>query len=157
MISELIIEEVKYYVENDNVTKIDVAHKFNRSVSSVKKDFAKFREYVLYNPGTPYEKLYLLEQKKSIINEHSGKIKGGESNNSGKKPLSVTKVLEIAKYIKQSNCTLQDASIKFEIPKSTIYENIEKIKNSDDAEIVNIYNSIQTIYSDNRNRNSRIK
>lgn len=148
--NNLIIEEVNYYIEND-VTKKDVASYFNRSLSSVKKDFSKFIKYVEENPDCEYYDLYLRVISKAKANEQLGKVKGGKSNNSGKKRLlTVKETLKIARYIVYNNLTLRDVEQELGISHSTIYDSIEQLKNSSDDEIKNIYYEVQANYASNK-------
>ena len=148
--NNLIIEEVNYYIEND-VTKKDVASYFNRSLSSVKKDFSKFIKYVEENPDCKYYDLYLRVISKARVNEQLGKVKGGKSNNSGKKRLlTIKETLKIARYIVYNNLTLRDAEQELGISRSTIYDSIEQLKNSSDDEIKDIYYEVQANYASNK-------
>ena len=150
---ELIIKEVKYYVGQPNATKQDVAELFNRSLSSVKKDFAKFRREVETNPESPYYKLYLAEKEKSSESEHAGKIKGGLDSKGGKsRVLTLKETVKVARYIVTSGCTLDKASDVFKIPKSTLYESIERLNEYFDDDIKKLYGMVRNIYDANKNR-----
>ena len=148
--NDAIIEEVKYYIEH-NVTKKDVAKAFGRSLSSIKKDFAKFKNYAVENPEWEYYDLYLSVISKANFNEQIGKINGGKKTNSGKKRiLSIKETLEVAKYIVQNAVTLRVAEEKLTIPRSTIYDSIEQLKKCDDEEIKSIYQSVKDNYISNK-------
>lgn len=148
--NDLVIKEIKYYVEN-NVTKSDVAKYFNRSLSSVKKDFAKFKKYVEENPECEYYELYLQVLAKAKSNEQLGKVRGGKSTNSGKKSLlTLNETLEVARYIVQNGITLREAEQELNISRSTIYDSIEKMKDSSDEVVKQIYNDIHMNYFSNK-------
>ena len=153
--NDQIIEEVTYYVSNLNITKKDVACHFKKSISSIKKDFAKFRQYVENclenNIQCDYIDLYYKEQQVSSLNEITGRKKGSLSTNSGRLKLyTTTQILEICKYIIKNQATLETASERFHIPSSTLYENIESLKTDENEDIRNIYIQIKNIYDANK-------
>ena len=148
--NSLVIEEVNYYIEND-VLKKDVANYFNRSLSSIKKDFSKFIKYVEENPDCGYYDLYLKVISKARTNEQLGKARGGKSCNSGKKRLlTIKETLEIARYIIGNGVTLRVAEQELNVSRSTIYDSIEQLKNSSDEGIKKIYYDVQKIYISNK-------
>ena len=143
------LDEVYYYISNDTVTKKDVAENFGRSLSSVNKDFQKFRQYVESNPGSEYDNWYSLMEHKAITMAQVGRIKGGMSTNSGR-PLIISddKIVEIAIELIKSSKTLRDMADSLNISKSTLYENllrVEKLNNS-------VYVRLRRLFLENSNR-----
>lgn len=133
---------VEYIVESYRkgrlVTVLDASHKFDCSVSSIRKYIAKLKksddekDIILYNS-------YL---EVSNINKLNGHILGGK-NGKRRSTLSDSLVTDLCDYIVESGCTLRQMEKGTGIPKSTLYENLSKLNDP----------RLQDVYDEHR-RNS---
>lgn len=119
-----ILEVAKYIIENKATIAMTANH-FDLSVSSVKKyinDQDKLRsiDFKIYN------------EVKNVQNELEkvGHYVGGK-NGIRESKYSEFEILEIAETMIAESLTLIEASKKFNIPKSTLYERIMSIKDDD--------------------------
>lgn len=107
------------------VTVVDASHKFDCSVSSIRKYIAKLKkssdesDKVLYNS-------YL---EVSNMNRLRGQILGGK-NGKRNSSLSDSLVSDLCEYVIQNDCTLRQLEKEVGIPKSTLYENLSKLNDS---------------------------
>lgn len=108
------------YVINNGATLKDAADYFEVSLSTVKKMMKKIKE------GLNEDSVIYLDLKEnSIKNELLGKQKGGQALNSGsKRSLSLEQISLLAMELIANNMTLDLASQKFSIPKSTLWDNL---------------------------------
>ena len=123
---DLIIKIANYII--DNMATIDeVSKKFNKSVSSIKKYInddsnLKSIDILLYNK--------VKKVQKEI--EMQGRLKGSYmSQNISKYKNLDEQIIIIAKDMIKNEMTLNDASITYKIPKSTLYERIMQIKDKE--------------------------
>lgn len=129
---------VESYREGRLVTVLDASHKFDCSVSSIRKYIAKLKksddekDIILYNS-------YL---EVSNINKLNGHILGGK-NGKRRSTLSDSLVTDLCDYIVESGCTLRQMEKGTGIPKSTLYENLSKLNDP----------RLQDVYDEHR-RNS---
>lgn len=129
---------VESYREGRLVTVLDASHKFDCSVSSIRKYIAKLKksddekDIILYNS-------YL---EVSNINKLNGHILGGK-NGKRRSTLSDSLVTDLCDYIIESGCTLRQMEKGTGIPKSTLYENLSKLNDP----------RLQDVYDEHR-RNS---
>ena len=135
-------EIVEYIIDSYNegrlVTALEACHKFDCSVSSLRKYIAKLKksddekDIILYNS-------YL---QVSNINRLNGRIFGGK-NGKRMSTLSHSVVSDLCEYIVENGCTLRQMEKETGIPKSTLYENLSKLNDP----------RLQDMYDDHR-RNS---
>jgi hypothetical protein len=130
---------VEYIVESYRkgrlVTVLDASHKFDCSVSSIRKYIAKLKksddekDIILYNS-------YL---EVSNINKLNGHILGGKNGKRSSK-LSDKVVYDLCEYIVDNDYTLRQMEKITSIPKSTLYERLDKLKDP----------RLQSVYDDHR-------
>ncbi len=134
-----ILEVAKYIIEN-KATIEDVSNHFNLSKSTIKKYINDKDKLISIN-----EDIYNMvkEIQKDII--HEGVRLGGKlSSRKGTFKNSDYEILEIIEDIISNSITLEEASIKYDIPTSTLYE---RIINYDDKQLVS---DIQIIFDNHK-------
>ena len=136
------------YVINRGATLKEAADYFEVSLSTVKKTMKKVREGLNGNSD-----IYKNLNDVSKHNEKLWKIKGGQSNNSGvQRSLSLEQVSLLAMEFIAYNMTFDVASEKFNIPKSTLWDNFEKLNCEEYQEL---YKDLLYIYEcHNKNINN---
>lgn len=114
-----VLEIAKYIIENKATISV-VATKFNVSISSVKK-------YI--NNDLPTIDLNIYNAVKKVQQEliETGQKVGGLNGKRGPK-FTDFEAIEIAQVMIENSLTLDEASAKFNIPRSTIYDRIRNIK-----------------------------
>lgn len=129
---------VDSYREGRLVTVLDASHKFDCSISSIRKYIAKLK--VSTDPAD--KKLYDSYLVVSSMARLRGQILGGKK---GKRlsTFSSSDVSDLCDFIVENDCTLRQMEKISGIPKSTLYENLSKLKDS----------RLQDIYDEHR-RNS---
>lgn len=115
-----ILEVAKYIIENKATIEMTANH-FNMSISSIKKyinndDNLKSIDIEIYNEVKKVQQ-YLIE-----IGNHTG----------GKNSIAQSKhtefeAIEIAQTMLEEGLTVNQAAVKFNVPKSTLYEMITSI------------------------------
>ena len=109
---EVIIFEAQTYV-NSNKTIQEIASDLHISKRTLQLHIKKLE--------TINKKLYVQVKEKQKSNETIGRVKGGQ-NGKRSTTISKEKAEELANYLLRHETTYQDASSRFDIPKSTIYE-----------------------------------
>lgn len=137
---ELKIKQAALYIIKNEATISDTANYFGCSASTIKKwinneDKLKLIDKDLYNRVKEVQ-----IKIKNIGNKKGGKekIKDGTFKNSD------FEILEVIETILSESLTLEEASIRFGIPTSTIYE---RVINYNDKEIVN---ELLNLFSENK-------
>ena len=130
---------VEYIVESYRkgrlVTVLDASHKFDCSVSSIRKYIAKLK--VSTNPAD--KKLYDSYLVVSSMTRLKGQILGGKNGKRSSK-LSDKVVSDLCNYRVDNDYTLRQMEKITSIPKSTLYENLDKLKDP----------RLQSVYYDHR-------
>lgn len=127
------------YVINNGATLKDAADYFNVSLSTVKKMMKKIKEEL--NEDTV---IYRELKENSKNNELLGKQKGGQALNTGiKRTFSLEQISLLAMELIANNMTLDLASEKFKIPKSTLWDNFNLLNCE---EYLELYNDLLYIY-----------
>lgn len=126
---------VDSYREGRLVTVLDASHKFDCSVSSIRKYIAKLK--VSTNPAD--KKLYDSYLVVSSMTRLRGQILGGK-NGKRNSNLSFSSISDLCEYLIENNCTLRQMEKISGIPKSTLYENLSKLNDS----------RLQDIYDEHR-------
>ena len=116
---------VDSYREGRLVTVLDASHKFDCSVSSIRKYIAKLK--VSTDPAD--KKLYDSYLVVSSMARLKGQILGGK-NGKRNSNLSFSSISDLCEYLIENNCTLRQMEKISGIPKSTLYENLSKLKDS---------------------------
>ena len=118
-----ILECAQYIIEN-NASIPQTAEALGCSVRSVQKYINEDDKLKKIS-----KEIYLTVRRIVDQKEKEGKIKGGKK---GKRGPSIDEktILKIAKDIIGNNLTYEMASAKYNIPTSTIFENVRKIKNN---------------------------
>lgn len=118
MVKKKVIEEAKYIIENKCTIK-DASIAFGCSVETIKKDIAKLK-----NSEDEFDQeIYSGLKEQLLRNETMGRNKGANTPHERKKRnLPKEDIKNIAIDILTNNLTLDMASIKFAIPKSTLHE-----------------------------------
>ena len=120
---------VEYIVDSFNqgqlVSVIDASLKFDCSVSSIRKCIAKLKSSNNPDDINLYNKyLYV-----SRVNQEKGRVTGGK-NGKRTSNFSRDEVSSLCNYIIENDCTLRQLEKESGIPKSTIYENLNKLGDS---------------------------
>lgn len=127
------------YVINNGATLKEAAEYFEVSLSTIKKTMKNVKEG-LNETSEVYKELY----KVSKTNELMGKKKGGQSLNSGvKRSLTLEQISLLAMEFIANNMTLDLASEKFGIPKSTLWDNFNLLNCK---EYFELYNDLSYVY-----------
>lgn len=127
------------YVINKGATLKEAAEHFDVSISTVKKAMQKIK--VDLNKDS---EIYTNLNDVSKENEYLGKIKGGQSKNSGiERNFDLEQIALLAMQFISENLTLSLASGKFEIPKSTLWDNFRRL-NCDEYQ--ELYNDLLYVY-----------
>lgn len=118
--TNLIIEVANYIIQN-RATIANASNHFQKSISSIKKyinDSDKLQA-IDYN-------LYLQVKKVQKEIEHNGQIAGGKI---GKRSATISdfEAQEIAENRIQKLTTIEELSILYNVPKSTLYDALERI------------------------------
>lgn len=134
---EKILMVAKYIIENNATIEATAAY-FGISTSSVKK-YINNKENLQSIDYNAY--LVIKEIQKEL--QINGRINGGKI---GKRTSSITdyELEEIATVMIEKQMTLEQASIYFDdIPTSTLYENLMKLKNEE------LKSKLQTLFEEN--------
>ena len=135
------------YIINQEATGKEAAEYFDVSLSTVRKRLAGIKENLSSNSSI-YEELEEVAKK----NEQMGKVVGGKSPNSGpKRILQVEDIVKIAMDMLVNNFTIQEASLKYGIPGSTLAENLEVLKVGEYNEIYQDLSSLFQAHKLKRN------
>ena len=133
---------VEYIVDSFNqgqlVSVVDVSLKFDCSVSSIRKYIAKLKSSNNPDDINLYNKyLYV-----SRVNQEKGRVIGGK-NGKRTSNFSRDEISSLCNYIIENDCTLRQLEKESGIPKSTLYDNLDKLGDS----------RLSAVYSEHR-RNS---
>lgn len=131
------------YIINRGKTAKEAAEYFNVSLSTIRKRLKKIREELPENS-------VILKNLNIVIknNEMIGKKTGGSTLGSGKKKAyTIEQIKKFATSMLENRMTIEEASIHFNIPRTTLYEYIKEIKNYDSK----LYNDLQTLFEYNKN------
>ncbi|MBQ9019415.1 MAG: hypothetical protein IJ097_03820 [Bacilli bacterium] len=112
MNNDMIINEVNEYI-NNNLTVKETAEKLGISKRTFQLHLKKVKDLDL--------KLHNLVLKKQQKNIRNGRILGGKKGKV-KPRYSMEEAVNMAYEIIKNELTYEEASLKFDIPKSTIYE-----------------------------------
>lgn len=127
------------YVINNEATLKQAADYFEVSLSTVKKMMKQIKENLNENSAI-YQELNGISKQNELL----GKQKGGQVLNSGpKRTLSLEQISLIAMEIIANNMTLDLASQKFLIPKSTLWDNLNLLNCQ---QYLELYNDLLYIY-----------
>lgn len=130
---------VEYIVDScesgKTVTALDASIKFDCSVSSIRKYVAKLKN----STDTDDKKLYNSYLTASSISRLKGQVLGGRNGKRTSK-MSEREVSDFCEYIIENDCTLRQMEKMTSIPKSTLYENLDKLNDS----------RLQSVYDDHR-------
>ena len=134
-----IVEYIVDSCENgDFVNVIQASKKFDCSVSSIRKCIAKLKSSNNPDDINLYNKyLYV-----SCVNQKNGRIIGGK-NGKRTSNFSRDEISSLCNYIIENDCTLRQLEKESGIPKSTLYDNLDKLGDS----------KLSAVYSEHR-RNS---
>lgn len=149
MDNNVIIREAKEYISNDK-TLSETAKVLGVSKKTLQ---LHFKELAVID-----SKLSMLVEKKKSKNQVLGRIKGGAL---GKVTSSYEKeqILVIAKTIIRNELTYEEASLMFDIPKSTIYGLVHSDvvpKDIKDAlDVVGYSNKVKSLVSDLGKKNGK--
>ena len=133
---------VEYIVDNyehgKSVTALEASIKFDCSVSSIRKYVAKLKT----SGDIDDKKLYNSYLAAASMSRLRGQVLGGKNGRRTSK-MSERELSDFCEYIIENDCTLRQMEKKTSIPKSTLYENLEKLNDS----------RLQEVY-DNHRRNA---
>jgi hypothetical protein len=126
---EKIITIAKYIIKNKATIEMTANH-FNISISSVKK--------YINNPNNLQEINYDAYQAVKKVQDELIKIGNRVGGANGYRQPTITdyELEEIAQKMIDNNLTIQEASDYFEIPTSTLYDNLTKLKDSELKELL---------------------
>ncbi|MGM9849622.1 MAG: hypothetical protein ACI31V_01835 [Bacilli bacterium] len=126
---------VDSYREGRLVTVLDASHKFDCSVSSIRKYIARLKGSIDENDKKLYNSYLVI----AGINQLNGQVLGGKK---GKRlsTFSSSDVSDLCDFIVENDCTLRQMEKISGIPKSTLYENLSKLNDS----------RLQDIYDEHR-------
>lgn len=146
---------VEYIVDSFNqgqlVSVVDVSLKFDCSVSSIRKCIAKLKSSNNPDDINLYNKyLYV-----SRFNQEKGRVMGGKN---GKRTSNFNHdaVSSLCDYMINNDCTLRQLEKKTGIPKSTLYENLDRLGDSRLKDLYNEHrrNSLNDYNNDIENNSS---
>jgi hypothetical protein len=139
---------VDSYKNGELVTVLDASHKFDCSVSSIRKYIAKLKNSVDKNDLRLYNNYLVVAN----MNQLKGQVLGGKK---GKRfsTLSNSNVSDLREYIVENDCTLRQMEKISGIPKSTLYENLSRLNDSrlQDMYDEHRHNSLNDYINDNDN------
>ena len=128
------------YIINKGATAKEAAEYFGVSLSAVRKKLASIKESLQDNSEIKNQLLSVINNNQDI-----GRIKGGLSHNSGAKMTdTIVSIAEKAIYVLANNLTIEEASIKFNIPTSTLFEHFKKLANPNYHQI---YTDLQSLFA----------
>lgn len=134
-----IVEYIVDSCENgDFVNVIQASKKFDCSVSSIRKCIAKLKSSNNPDDINLYNKYFYV----SRVNQEKGRVMGGK-NGKRTSNFSRDEVSSLCNYIIENDCTLRQLEKESGIPKSTLYDNLDKLGDS----------RLSAVYSEHR-RNS---
>ena len=127
----------KFIIEN-NATVSETAEYFSISESCIKK-YINDPNNLIRISFSDYEKIKVIQESLQIEGRSIGGKVGKRSAT-----LKEDEILRIAMQMIKMEWTLEQASIQLNIPKSTIYENLVKIKD------IELKKRIQKLFDENR-------
>ncbi len=128
------------YIINKEATAKETADYFGVSLSTIRKRLANIKTSLQDNSEITAQLLSV-----SDSNQDKGRAKGGLSHNSGIKITeSIESIADKAIYVLANNLTLEEASIKFNIPTSTLFEHFKMLENPYYGQI---YNDLQSLFA----------
>ena len=148
---EKILLVAKYIIENKSTISV-TAKKFNISESSIKKyinDEDNLRSIKDADGNQIGQYIYSQVKKVQAELEQLGRVVGG-INGIREKSHTEFEILEIAEDMISNYMTLSEASEKYSIAKSTLFESLKSINNPE------LQNDLDMLFSANR-RKSNIK
>lgn len=134
------------YIINQEVTLKEAAEFFDVSVETIKKRMANIKKELR-------DDSLILNDIKNVADKNllEGRKKGGQQLNSGKvRAVSMETIRDIAVGMLANNSTIEEASLQFNIPSSTLYEYLELLNC---PQYSDIYSDLQVMYDLHR-RNS---
>lgn len=126
---------VDSYENGKLVTALEASIKFDCSVSSIRKYVAKLKA----STDIDDKKLYNSYLAASSMSRLKGQVLGGKNGKRTSK-LSDKVVSDFCEYIIENDCTLRQMEKISGIPKSTLYENLDKLNDP----------RLQSVYDDHR-------
>lgn len=138
------------YIINQEKTGKEAAEYFGVSLSTVRKRLATIKSELPFESNI-YQQLKEVAEK----NETQGKIKGGQTQNSGpKRMLSIEYIYNIVVDMLANNLTIEETAVKYSIPRSTLADNLELLNSRGYTEI---YNDLQSLFGAHKLKKSTAK
>lgn len=132
------LDIVNYMINND-VTAKEVAQYYEISLSTVRKALARIKLQLNDNSSIKEELLNVISN-----NQQQGRYKGGLSHNSGRKrTVEIDFIASIAIDMLTNNLTIQETSLKYNIPTSTISDYFNLLNNNKYQEI---YDDLESLF-----------
>ena len=127
------------YIINKGKTAQEAADYFGVSLSTVKKRLAFIKSGI-----SEQSEIYQSLQEVADKNALQGRVKGGQALNSGvHRSLSLEEIVSIAVYMLANDFTIEQAARSFNIPGSTLFENLQLLNCENYREL---YQDLQSLY-----------